>query len=139
MTEPVAAEGKWARAGQPIRFLIVGASGYGVNLGVFAALVRVGTPYLIASVVSYFVSNALMYLGNRYFTFRLGHQGFWSAYLRYIVVGIAVVVLNAGILALLVEVASLDATLAQALSLLLVTPVAFVLFKRWTFRIRAGA
>ena len=139
MTEPVAGEGKWARAGQPIRFLIVGASGYGVNLGVFAALVRVGTPYLIASVVSYFVSNALMYLGNRYFTFRLGHQGFWSAYLRYIVVGIAVVVLNAGVLALLVEVASLDATLAQALSLLLVTPVAFVLFKRWTFRIRAGA
>lgn len=139
MTEPVAGEGTWARAGQPIRFLIVGASGYGVNLGVFAALVRVGTPYLIASVVSYFVSNALMYLGNRYFTFRLGHQGFWSAYLRYIVVGIAVVVLNAGVLALLVEVASLDATLAQALSLLLVTPVAFVLFKRWTFRIRAGA
>lgn len=139
MTGPVAVEGKWARAGQPIRFLIVGASGYGVNLGVFAALVRVGTPYLIASVVSYFVSNALMYLGNRYFTFRLGHQGFWSAYLRYIVVGIAVVVLNAGVLALLVEVASLDATLAQALSLLLVTPVAFVLFKRWTFRIRAGA
>jgi putative flippase GtrA len=74
-----------------------------------------------------------MYLGNRYFTFRLGHDGFWSAYARYLLVGLVVVVLNAAVLALLVEVVGLDETLAQALSLLAVTPVAFVLFKRWTF------
>ena len=119
---------------QPFRFLLVGAGGYVVNLGVFAALHRLGVPYLVNSIVSYLVSNALMYLGNRYFTFRLGHQGFWSAYLRYMLVGLVVAGLNAGVLALIVEGFHLDPRLGQAISLLLVTPVAFVLFKRWTFR-----
>jgi putative flippase GtrA len=92
-------------------------------------------PYVTASIASYFVSNVLMYLGNRFFTFRLGRDGFWSAYVRYVVVGAVVVALNAGVLAVLVEVLEMDARLGQAISLLVVTPVAFVLFKRWTFRL----
>ncbi|HEU0303997.1 MAG TPA: GtrA family protein [Gaiellaceae bacterium] len=123
-------------AGQPIRFLVVGAGGYLVNLAVFAALVGLDIEYVTASVVSYFVSNALMYIGNRYFTFRLGHDGFWGAYVRYILVGAVVVALNAVVLALLVEGTGIDARIGQAISLLVVTPVAFVLFKRWTFRLR---
>ena len=124
------------RAAQPARFLVVGAAGYGINVGVFAVLVGAGLTYVLASVVSYAVSNALMYLGNRYFTFRLGHEGFWSAYGRYLLVGLVVVALNAAVLAALVEGLGLDETLAQALSLLAVTPAAYVMFKRWTFRLR---
>lgn len=123
---------------QPIRFLIVGAAGYLVNLGVFTGLVAAGVGYIASSILSYFVSNALMYLGNRYFTFRLGHEGFWAAYLRYMVVGVVVVALNAGVLAALVEGTGIDARIGQAISLLAVTPVAFVLFKRWTFQIRSA-
>ena len=124
------------RAAQPARFLVVGAAGYGINVGVFAVFVGAGLTYVLASVVSYAVSNALMYLGNRYFTFRLGHEGFWSAYGRYLLVGLVVVALNAAVLAALVEGLGLDETLAQALSLLAVTPAAYVMFKRWTFQIR---
>lgn len=124
------------RAAQPARFLVVGAVGYGINIGIFALLVGVGMTYVLASVVSYAVSNALMYIGNRYFTFRLGHEGFWPAYGRYLLVGLAVVAMNAGVLAALVEGLGLDETAAQALSLLAVTPAAYVMFKRWTFRIR---
>jgi putative flippase GtrA len=123
---------------QPIRFLIVGAAGYLVNLGVFTGLVAAGVGYIASSILSYFVSNALMYIGNRYFTFSLGNEGFWSAYLRYMIVGIVVVALNAGILAALVEGTGIDARIGQAISLLAVTPVAFVLFKRWTFQIRSA-
>jgi putative flippase GtrA len=126
------------RAAQPARFLVVSAAGYAINLATFAVLVEAGVGYVLASVVSYLVSNALMYLGNRYFTFRLGNEGFVGAYARYLLVGLVIVVLNAGVLTVLVEGAGLDETLAQALSLLAVTPVAFVLFKRWTFRIRPG-
>ena len=126
------------RAAQPARFLVVGAAGYGVNLLVFALLVGAGVKYVPASVVSYVVSNALMYLGNRYFTFRLGHEGFWSAYARYLLVGFVVVAMNAAVLALLVEGLDLDETVAQALSLLAVTPAAYVMFKRWTFRIKSA-
>jgi len=124
------------RAAQPARFLVVGAAGYGINVGVYALLVAAGVEYVLASVVSYTVSNALMYLGNRYFTFRLGHEGFWSAYARYLLVGLVVVVLNAAVLTVLVEGLDLDETLAQALSLLAVTPPAYLMFKRWTFRLR---
>lgn len=124
------------RAARPARFLAVGAGGYVVNVATFALLVTAGVKYVPASAVSYLVSNALMYLGNRYFTFRLGHDGFWAAYLRYILVGLVVIAMNAAVLALLVEGAGLDETLAQAFSLLAVTPPAYVLFKRWTFRVR---
>ena len=124
------------RAARPARFLVVGAGGYVVNVAAFALLVGAGMKYVPASAVSYLVSNALMYLGNRYFTFRLGHGGFWAAYLRYICVGLVVIAMNAAVLALLVEGLGLDETLAQALSLLVVTPPAYVLFKRWTFRVR---
>ena len=125
-----------SRVGQPVRFLVVGTGGYVVNLAVFAGLDALGTPYVPASVLSYAVANALMYLGNRYFTFRLGHEGFWGAYARYMLVGAVVVGLNAAILTALVEGTGINAVLGQAISLLLITPVAFVLFKRWTFRIR---
>jgi putative flippase GtrA len=122
-------------ASQPLRFVVVGAGGYAINVAVFAWLVAGGTPYVACSIVSYLLANALMYLGNRYFTFRLRHEGFWTAYLRYVLVGVIVVAFNATLLALLVEGLGLAKTPAQAVSLLALTPVAFVLFKRWTFRV----
>ena len=125
------------RAGQPLRFVIVGAGGYVANLLLFGALYELGVPYVAASVVSYLVSNALMYVGNRYFTFRLGHAGFWRSYVRYLAVGMVVVGLNAALLAVLVELLSVPAMLAQAISLVLITPVAFLLNKRWTFALGA--
>ena len=125
-----------AATAQPAKFLVVGAGGYAVNLGIFAALHTTGLAYVPNSIVSYFIANALMYIGNRYFTFRLGHEGFWSAYLRYMIVGAVVAGLNAGILAVLVQGTGIDARIGVAISLLVITPVAFVLFKRWTFRIR---
>ena len=120
-------------ANQPLKFLLVGAGGYFVNLAVFTWLLRLGVPYLLDSIASYFVSNALMYIGNRYYTFGLGHDGFWGAYVRYMMVGLVVAGLNAIVLAVLVETLGLYAVYGQAISLLLITPVAFVLNKRWTF------
>jgi putative flippase GtrA len=130
--------GALGRLGQPAKFVAVGAGGYLVNLLVFAGLYGLGTPYVVASILSYLVANALMYLGNRYFTFRLGHEGFWGAYLRYMLVGGVVVGLNAGILAALVEGTGIDPRIGLAISLLLITPLAFVLFKRWTFRLSSA-
>jgi putative flippase GtrA len=123
-----------ARVGQPFKFVLVGAGGYVVNLLAFAALFEGGLRYVLASVTAYFISNVLMYFGNRYFTFLLGHAGFWSAYLRYLIVGLVVAGLTAGVLVFLVDAMGLHPTLGQALALLIVTPFAFVLFKRWTFR-----
>lgn len=137
MTTPAQASPKpLAAAAQPARFLIVGAGGFVLNLAVFAVLHAARVAYLVNSIISYFIANAVMYIGNRYFTFRLGHAGFWNAYLRYMIVGALVAGLNAGILAALVQGTGIDSRIGVAISLLLITPVAFVLFKRWTFRIK---
>jgi len=134
----VAATKKQRRAAQPLRFLTVGAGGYAVSLLAFAALYAAGTPYAIAAGATYVLSNALMYIGNRYFTFRLGHDGFWTAYARYLSVGLLVAGLNASLLTALVEGAGVDPHIGQAVALLLVTPPAFLLFKRWTFKLQSA-
>ena len=48
-----------------------------VNVGEFSPLPEAARP-TAANPKS---SLALMYLGNRYYTFGLGHAGFWRAYL----------------------------------------------------------
>jgi len=126
------------RAVQPLRFLTVGAGGYAVGLLAFTVLYAAGTPYASASGAAYLFANALMYVGNRYFTFRLGHAGFWKAYARYLTVGLLVAAVNAALLSVLVETTSVDARIGQAISLLVLAPFAFVLFKRWTFRLRSA-
>ena len=122
-------------APQPLKFVLVGGGGYGVNLLAFAALLALDVAYIAASLAAFSAASALMYLGNRYFTFRLGHDGFWQAYLRYLLVGSIVAGLNAVLLASLVEWAGADPRVGQAFSLAALTPVAFVLNKRWTFRL----
>ena len=122
--------------GQPLRFLIVGAGGYLVNVLAFAALYALCVRYGAASLLAYLVSNLLMYLGNRYFTFGLGHDNFWAAYARYVAVGVVVAALTAGVLAFLVEVAGVAPAPGQVIAILAVTPLAFVLIKRWTFGVR---
>ncbi len=123
------------RLAQPVKFVLVGAAGFVVNLAVFALLYELGVPYVAAAPLSYAISNALMYFGNRYFTFGLGHESFWAGYARYVLVGAVVVGLNAGLLAIFVERLGTQATLGQAFSLLVLTPVAFALNKRWTFQL----
>ena len=49
-----------AAAAQPARFLVVGAGGYAVNLAIFAGLHTTGLTYVLNSIVSYFIANALM-------------------------------------------------------------------------------
>ena len=122
--------------GQPVKFVLVGVGGFAVNLLAFAALYDLGSPYLQASVAAYFVSNVLMYLGNRYFTFGLSHDGVVAAYLRHVLVGGVVAGCSAALLTALVELLGVDPRPGQALALVAVTPLAFVLTKRCTFRLR---
>lgn len=120
-------------ARQPIRFVTVGATGYVVNLALFAVLHEGDLPYVAASVIAYLVSNALMYVANRHFTFGAESVGLWGGYLRYGLVGLFVAAINAATLAILVNVAGLSPTFGAALSVLLGTPVAFVLIRRFAF------
>jgi putative flippase GtrA len=120
---------------QLVRFALVGASGYVVNLVVFAAAVRLaGIDYRVAAVLAFLVSVANNFWWNRHWTFdaRTGHAGFQAA--RFLTVSVAAFLLSYAVLLLLVEAASLPEVLAQAIAIVTATPLSFLGQKLWSFR-----
>jgi putative flippase GtrA len=119
---------------QLVKFSAVGAIGYVVNLGVYIALLHgAGLHYLAAAACSFLVAVTNNYIWNRAWTFRgeRGHVGYQG--LRFLVVSL--VALGANLLILRGLVAGgLGKVLAQAIAIVLVTPLNFVGNKLWSFR-----
>jgi putative flippase GtrA len=123
--------GNWL---QLMKFCVVGATGYAVNLGVYAALVEgAGLHYLGAAVCSFVVAVGNNYTWNRLWTFRdqRGHVALQGA--KFLVVSLAALGANIALLALLVAV-GMSKIPAQALAIVLVTPLSFLGNKLWSFR-----
>jgi putative flippase GtrA len=118
---------------QLAKFGAVGATGYVVNLAVYTALLRgAGWHYAYAATVSFLVAVTNNYLWNRLWTFRdqrghVAHQG-----ARFFVVALVAYGANLGILAALIAF-GLNKVLAQAIAIVLVTPLNFVGNKLWSF------
>jgi dolichol-phosphate mannosyltransferase len=121
---------------QLLKFCVVGASGYVVNLAVYALLVKqADVHYIPAAVTSFVVAVTNNYTWNRHWTFR--HQKGHVAYqgLRFLVVSLLTLGANLAILRLLVHL-GVGKILAQAIAIVLVTPLNFVGNKLWSFRRR---
>ena len=121
---------------QLAKFCTVGASGYVVNLTVYTLLLRgAGVHYLAAAVCSFLVAVTNNYTWNRLWTFRgqRGHVAYQG--MRFLVVSVAALLANLVCLRLLVAV-GLGKIVAQAIAIILVTPLNFVGNKIWSFRIR---
>ena len=121
---------------QLVKFCLVGASGYVVNLAVYTLLLEVaGFHYLPAAIGSFLVAVTNNYLWNRAWTFRhqRGHVVLQGA--RFLVVSTLALGANLVVLHLLVR-AGLGEVVAQAIAIVLVTPVNFVGNKLWSFRLR---
>jgi putative flippase GtrA len=120
---------------QLAKFCVVGASGYAVNLAVFALLVDGGLHYSVAAACSFLVAVTNNYTWNRLWTFRgqRGHIAYQG--LRFLVVALVALATNELILAALV-VGGLGKVVAQAIAIILVTPINFVGNKLWSFRRR---
>jgi putative flippase GtrA len=119
---------------QLARFCTVGASGYVVNLAVFTLLLHgVGVHYLLAATGSFLVAVTNNYTWNRLWTFRgqRGHVAYQG--LRFLVVSTLALAANLLILHLLVRL-GLGEVVAQAIAIVLVTPLNFVGNKLWSFR-----
>lgn len=120
---------------QLVRFGVVGASGYVVNLGVFALAVHgAGIDYRIAAVLAFLVSVASNFWLNRRWTFaaRAGHAGFQAA--RFLTVSVGAFLFSYAVLLALVEGAGLPEVLAQAIAIVTATPLSFLGQKLWSFR-----
>ena len=121
---------------QLAKFCAVGAAGYVVNLAVYAMLYKVaGVHYLLAAVGSFLVAVTNNYTWNRLWTFRgqRGHVAYQG--MRFFVVALLALAANVIVLRLLVE-AGLGKIVAQAIAIILVTPLNFLGNKLWSFRSR---
>jgi len=118
---------------QLIRFCAVGASGYVVNLAVYTLLLRgVELHYLLAATGSFLVAVTNNYTWNRLWTFRgqRGHVAYQG--LRFLVVSTLALSANLLILYILVRL-GVGELIAQAIAIVLVTPLNFVGNKLWSF------
>lgn len=118
-----------------VRFGAVGASGYVVNLAVFAAAVHgAGFDYRLAAVLAFLVAVANNFFWNRHWTFdaRDGHAGFQAA--RFFVVSVGAFLVSFAVLELMVVVAGTPEVLAQAVAIVVATPFNFLGNKLWSFR-----
>ena len=125
--------GNWV---QLAKFCVVGASGYIVNLVVYTLLLEgAGLHYLAAATGSFLVAVSNNYLWNRLWTFRgergrVAYQG-----MRFFVVSVASLGANLVVLRALVAL-GVGKVVAQAIAIVLVTPLNFLGNKLWSFRRR---
>ena len=121
---------------QLAKFCTVGAIGYGVNLVVYSALMAEGLHYNLAAACSFLVAVTNNYTWNRLWTFRehRGHVGIQG--MRFLLVSLAALGANLLVLYLLVTYGGLDKLTAQAIAIVLVTPLNFIGNKLWSFRHR---
>jgi putative flippase GtrA len=119
---------------QLVKFCAVGASGYVVNLCVFALCVEgLGMHHLAGATVAFVVAVLNNFWWNRHWTFRAGsgRAGFQAA--RFFTVSVVAFLFAASILELLVSVAEMPELPAQAISIVAATPLNFIGNKMWSF------
>jgi len=119
---------------QLFKFGVVGVSGYVVNLTAFALLSELANLfYLVAAVLAFCVAVTNNFVWNRVWTFRAtdGHAGFQAA--RFLIVSVAALGINLGVLAILVDLVGVAALPAQAIAVAIAMPCNFIGNKLWTF------
>jgi dolichol-phosphate mannosyltransferase len=120
---------------QLIRFATVGASGYVVNLAVFAGCVHLlGIDYRLSAVVAFVVSVVNNFWLNRHWTFeaKKEHPIFQGA--RFFAVSLVAFAFTYAVLVTLVSTAGMTKVVAQAIAIAAGTPLSFLGQKLWSFR-----
>jgi dolichol-phosphate mannosyltransferase len=117
------------------RFVAVGASGYIVNLAVFAACVHLlAIDYKVAAVIAFVVSVVNNFWWNRHWTFsaKEAHPAQQGA--KFFAVSLLAFGFSYVLLISLVDGAGMAKVVAQAISIAAGTPLSFVGQKLWSFR-----
>ena len=118
---------------QLAKFGIVGASGYVINLAVYAALLGIG-PHQ-AALVSFVVSAANNYWWNRHWTFVHQKGHFALQGMAFFLVAVAALGVNQLWLLVFLDWFGWGKIVSQAIAIVLVTPLNFLGNKLWSFRV----
>jgi dolichol-phosphate mannosyltransferase len=120
---------------QLIRFAAVGASGYVVNLAVFAACVHVlRIDYRAAAVLAFVVSVVNNFWWNRHWTFAAKHEHPIGQGARFFAVSLVAFGFTYVVLIVLVSTGGVPKVVAQAIAIAAGTPLSFIGQKLWSFR-----
>jgi dolichol-phosphate mannosyltransferase len=121
---------------QLIRFGAVGASGYIVNLAVFALSVHgIGIDYKLAAVIAFAVSVLNNFWWNRHWTFRAQREAHpVEQAVKFFAISLVAFGFSYVVLISLVDGAGLPKVVAQAISIAAATPLSFVGQKLWSFK-----
>jgi putative flippase GtrA len=119
---------------QLVRFGAVGASGYVVNLAVFATCVHLlGIDYRVSAVIAWAVSVLNNFWLNRHWTFSAKHDHPVTQAVRFFAVSLAAFGFTYVVLVALVD-AGLMKVAAQAIAIAAGTPLSFIGQKLWSFK-----
>jgi dolichol-phosphate mannosyltransferase len=124
---------------QFLKFCVVGASGYVVNVCAFALALALSFHHLVAAGGGFAVAMASNFWWNRRWTFAAGDRGLASQAARFLTVSVAACLFAAMVLELLVAGAGLPALAAQPAAVMAATPLSFLGNKAWSFGDRARA
>ena len=124
------------RRSRLVRFALVGASSTAISLAVYALLLAVSVPYLLAGLAAYGVGILNGYTWNRVWTFETGPFSGVELGRYASVQGIAAAA-NVGGLALAVEVADLGELASEAAVLPPLILITYLINRDWTFRARS--
>jgi len=120
---------------QLVRFAAVGASGYVVNLAVFAGCVHLlAIDYRISSVIAFVVSVFNNFWLNRHWTFGAKHEHPMFQAARFFAVSLVAFGFTYVVLVTLVSGAGVSKVVAQAIAIVAGTPLSFLGQKLWSFR-----
>ena len=123
----------WIQLG---KFFAVGASGYAVNLAVYASLLGIGAH--TAAAISFCVSALNNYWWNRHWTFAGQKGSFAFQGMRFFAVALVSLAVNQVWLAVFLDWLGWGKIVSQAVAIVLVTPLNFLGNKLWSFRTHGG-
>jgi putative flippase GtrA len=117
---------------QLFKFGLVGASGFAINLAVYKLLLGIGAHR--AAAVSFVVSAASNYWWNRHWTFAGQKGSFALQGIRFYTVSVVAFAVNQLWLTVFLDWLGWGKIVAQAIAIVLVTPLNFLGNKLWSFR-----
>jgi dolichol-phosphate mannosyltransferase len=125
---------------QLVKFCAVGGSGYVVNLIVFSFFLQaMEVHHLLAATAAFVFAVTNNFWWNRHWTFEAGdgHAGFQAA--RFFTISVFAFVFAAAVLEALVRFTSVAELPAQAISIVVATPLNFIGNKMWSFAARPAS
>jgi dolichol-phosphate mannosyltransferase len=126
--------GHWLQLG---RFAVVGASGYAINLTVFAAMIAARADYRVAATAAFMVALVNNFAWNRRWTFPGASGSAHAQAVRFLIVSVGAFLLSLVVLDSLIRWGAPKVP-AEAAAVITVTPVSFIANKFWSFRQRSG-